>query len=239
MKLLFYYFFIFFIYAIIGWIIESTFVSIKSKKFINRGFFIGPYCPIYGYGALAITLYLEQYKNNIITVFILCVVICAILEYITSYIMEVLFKTRWWDYSKKKFNLNGRICGENAILFGIGGIIIIYFINPFLITLLNKIPKNILLILSIISFIIFLTDTIVSLNIVKRFKKTITNIDLKKDSTQELKNLVSEIINYNINSKKINLNIFQKRIINAFPNFEINKFINNNKKGIKKLLNKK
>lgn len=225
MKLLFYYFFIFFIYAMIGWIIESTFVSIKSKKFINRGFLIGPYCPIYGYGALAITLYLEQYKNNIITVFILCVVICAILEYITSYIMEVLFKTRWWDYSTKKFNLNGRICGENAILFGLGGIIVIYFINPFLITLLNKIPKNILLILSIISFIIFLTDTIVSLNIVKRFKKTITNIDLKKDSTQEFSKMVRETITQDHR-------IFQKRLMSAFPNIDMAK-INDTKNKIK------
>ena len=139
--------------------------------------------------------------------------------------MEVLFKTRWWDYSKKKFNLNGRICGENAILFGIGGIIIIYFINPFLITLLNKIPKNILLILSIISFIIFLTDTIVSLNIVKRFKKTITNIDLKKDSTQEFSKMVRETI---IQDHRI----FQKRLMSAFPNIDMTK-INDTKNKIK------
>lgn len=223
MKLFFEYFLIFFIYSVIGWIVESTFVSLHEKKFVDRGFLIGPYCPIYGYGSLAMILYLEQYKSNIVTVFLLCVVICAILEYFTSYIMEILFKTRWWDYSNKKFNLNGRVCGENAILFGIGGILVLYFIQPFINKILSNISDQILLIISIITFIIFLTDTIVSLNIVKRFKKTITSIDLKKDSTQEFSKMVRETISSNHH-------IFQKRLMIAFPNINFQMVINTKNK---------
>ena len=238
-KSFLYYFLIFFIYSVLGWLMESIYVSILQKKIVNRGFLIGPDCPIYGYGSLIIILYLEQYKSNILTVFILGVAICSILEYITSYLMEKIFKARWWDYSDRKFNLNGRVCGENAILFGLGGILIIYIIHPFIKDLLNNINNLFLTILTIIFLIIYISDTITSFNIVNKLKKNLSNIDIRKDSTQELKNLVSEIINNNINSRKVKLNIFQKRIINAFPNFEINKFINNNKKGIKKLLNKK
>lgn len=230
LEVLLTYFLLFFIYSVIGWIVESTFVSIQTKKIVNRGFLIGPYCPIYGVGAVGMILYLEQYKNNIITVFLLAVIICSILEYFTSYIMEVLYKTRWWDYSDKKFNLNGRICGENALLFGLGGIIIIYIIHPLLTSKLILLNKTFLLIMTIIFFIIFLTDTIFSFNIVNRFKKTVTSIDLKKDSSAEFSKMVREVIGNNHR-------IFQNRLWKAFPDIDLGK-IKQLKEEIKDILKK-
>ena len=221
------YFCIFFTYSVIGWILESILVSIKENKIINRGFLIGPYCPIYGTGALGMILYLEQYKNNIVTVFFLAVTLCSILEYVTSYLMEKLFKTRWWDYSKEKFNLNGRICGKNACIFGIGGILLIYIVHPLLKNILKSINPTILLIIIIICLILFTIDTIISLNIVNKFKNTVNSIDLKKDSTQEFTKLVKETI---INNNKI----LQRRLLNAFPNINLKSekvkfFIRNNR----------
>mgnify|MGYP004625761281 CR=1 FL=1 len=232
MKLFFYYFMIFFTYSVIGWIVESLFVSLQSKPihFINRGFLVGPYCPIYGYGSLGMILYLEQYKNNLVTVFLLSVIICTILEYVTSYIMEKLFKTRLWDYSKKKFNLNGRVCGENALLFGLGGVIIVYVVHPLLNGVLNQLDGTILLMIEIILFVIFLTDTIVSFNIMNRFKKTISNIDMRKDSTLEFKKMVSDKMNEGHK-------IFQERLLKAFPNIDLNPF-NAISKELKGLLKK-
>lgn len=237
MKTISYYFLIFFIYSVLGWIMESTYVSIGQKKFVNRGFLIGPYCPIYGYGSLIMIIYLEQYKDNILTVFILGIAICSFLEYITSYLMEKIFKARWWDYSDKKFNLNGRVCGKNALLFGLGGLIVIYLVHPIIETLISKLNNYLILILSIIFFVIYIIDTIVSFNIVNKLKKNLSNVEVRKDSTQELKNLVSEIINNNINNKT-NINIFQKRIINAFPDFDIKKFVKIRKKKIEGLFKK-
>lgn len=232
----FYYFLIFFAYSVIGWLVESFFVSVRSKpiRFVNRGFLIGPYCPIYGCGSLGMILYLEQYKDNVVTVFLLGVVLCSVLEYFTSYVMEKLFKTRLWDYSEKKFQLNGRICGENALLFGLGGVGIIYFVHPFLNGILNRMNDKILLILSIVLFIIFAADTIVSLNIMNRFKKTLSNIELKKDSTLEFKRMVSEKINEGHR-------IFQKRLLKAFPQIDVKPFMNFTReiKGLKGILRKK
>lgn len=219
MKILLLYFEYFIIYSIIGWIAETFFVFITTKKLVDRGFLIGPYCPIYGVGALIIILYLTQYKDNILTFFILAVVVCSILEYFTSYIMELLFKTRWWDYSNHKFNLNGRICGSNCLLFGLGGIIVIYIIQPILINFLNKIPNNILTLINTIILIIFIIDFIFSINVINHFKKTLTNNDLKRDSTQEFAKVVRETINKNHK-------IFQQRLINAFPNIDFNKLTN-------------
>lgn len=220
------YFIYFICYSIIGWAVETLFVMLKTKKLVDRGFLIGPYCPIYGWGSILMILYLNQYKDNILTVFILGVVICSILEYLTSYFMEILFKTRWWDYSNKKFNLNGRICGENCLLFGLGGIIVIYLIHPTLSKLILSIPTNIFISISIILMIIFIIDNIISLNVINKFKKTLTSIDLRRDSTQEFSKAVKKSL---INNHKV----LQKRLLSAFPNIDLNSLANNIKKEIK------
>ncbi len=230
MEKFLYYFFIFFIYSVIGWIIESTYVAIKEKKFTNRGFLIGPYCPIYGFGSLTMILYLEQYKDNLITVFLLAIILCSTLEYLTSFFMEKLFHARWWDYSNEKFNLNGRICGKNALLFGLGGVFIIYIVHPIINKVILSINETLLLILIIIFFIVYITDTIISLKIVNKFKTTIRSIDIKKDSTQDFSKLVKEVL---LNNHKI----LQKRLLSAFPNIELKKLANL-KKDIKELLTK-
>ncbi|MBR3161895.1 MAG: putative ABC transporter permease [Bacilli bacterium] len=232
------YFLIFFIYSTLGWIAETIYTSIKEKKFVNRGFLIGPYCPIYGCGSVLMILYLTQYKDNFITVFLLSMLICCFLEYLTSYLMEKIFKARWWDYSDMKYNLNGRICGENALLFGIGGLVIIYIVNPIITKIINLFNPTITIILSIIFFTIFIADTILSFNIINKLKKNINVINTTNDSTQELKSLVSAIISNNIETHKNKLNIFQRRIIKAFPNINLNDLINNNKKSIRNFLKK-
>ena len=232
------YFLLFYIYSMIGWIAEIIYATIKEKKVVNRGFLIGPYCPIYGCGAVLMILYLTQYKDNLVTVFLLSMFICCFLEYVTSYLMEKIFKARWWDYSDMKYNLNGRICGENALLFGLGGIVIIYITNPFITKIISLFDSKVTITLSIILFIVFLVDAISSFNIINKLKNNINIINVNSDSTQELKGLVSAIIDDNIKDKKAKLSLLQRRIIKAFPNVNINGFIDNNTKSIRKLLNK-
>lgn len=208
------YFFLFFIYSVIGWMMETIFVGIQKRKLVDRGFLIGPYCPIYGFGALVMILYLTQYKDNVLTVFILGVVICSLLEYITSYVMEKLFKTRWWDYSNKKFNLNGRICGFNSLLFGIAGVLVIYFLQPSLDLFLSRLNYTFLIIINVICFVLFFVDMIISLRVANKFKNTIKGINCKKDSTEEFSRLVRETI---INNNKI----LQQRLYFAFPGIDL------------------
>ena len=148
MRNVFTYFMLFFIYAILGWIIETTLVSIEKRKFVNRGFLIGPYCPIYGFGGLAITILLKNYTKDPIVLFLMAVIICGILEYFTSYIMEKIFKARWWDYSAKKYNINGRICLETVVPFGILGCLVMYVLNPITFKYLNMLSNSMLNIIS-------------------------------------------------------------------------------------------
>ena len=205
------YFILFLIYSFIGCLIEVVNSLITEKKFVNRGFMLGPYCPIYGYSAIIMILYLEQYKDNILTVFLLAVVVCSIVEYLVSYIMEKLFNARWWDYSTRKFNINGRVCLMNAFLFGLLGVVLVYFINPLLTGLLSKINSTILIIISLVWLIIFIGDFIISMNVTYNIKNTINK--LKKDNTEEFNNKINEVL-----EKKI----LNRRIFKAFPKYKIN-----------------
>lgn len=207
---------LFIIYSVIGWISECIFCSIEWKKFVrNRGFLIGPYCPIYGFGGLCSYLILDKYYNDPITLFILAAVGASILEYVTSYCMEKLFKARWWDYSNRRFNLEGRVCLGNSLLFGLMGMAFIYLFNPIITDLLDKIPSNILIIISIIIFLLFLTDNILSFTIITKLKLKITNI--RKDSTADIDKQIKEFI--------MSYSFFVRRLFNAFPriNFSLPK----------------
>ena len=125
--------------------------------------------------------------------------------------MEKLFKTRWWDYSRKKFNINGRVCLETAIYFGIGGVAIIKFANPIVYFMMNNVSSVMLNIILIIVSIIFIIDVTVSYNIISHFKKASSSI--RKDSTEEVTKLVRQTLKQK--------SLLDKRLVNSFPDFEI------------------
>ena len=117
-----FWFLLFLLYSIIGYIAEVVSCSITLKKIVlNRGFLIGPYLPIYGFGCLIMVWLLFRYEDDLLVLFIMSAFFCTVLEYFTSLLMEKLFKLRWWDYSNRKFQINGRVCLNNALLFGFSG----------------------------------------------------------------------------------------------------------------------
>ena len=224
MTNLLYYFLLFLIYSILGWIVEMIYIYIVDKEWVNRGVLLGPYCPIYGVAAVVMVFYLSQYKNNVLTVFILATVLCTLLEYFTSYLMEKIFNARWWDYSDRKFNIDGRVCGENAILFGFASIITLYVINPSITYFLNNIHIYVLVSISVACLLTFITDCIISYNTINRLRDSINSLK-NRDSTQEIKKMIK--IQLNKNNKRL-----QHRIINAFPGINLDYFINKKKRNI-------
>ena len=206
---------LFFIYSFIGWLMEVILSLYNEHKFVNRGFLLGPCCPIYGFGSLLLYFLLKSYTNNFIVLFILTMFICSLLEYTTSYIMEKIFKLRWWDYTNMKYNLNGRICLETMTPFSILGALTIKYVTPNLIKNINSFSPKIILTISIILITIFIVDIIISLIIVFRLKLVAKD---KKDSTIDIKKAISKFI-------KNDLYVYE-RILKAFPNL-------NRKKNIK------
>ena len=256
------YLLIFFVYAFLGWLMEVMIGIITTKKFVNRGFLIGPYCPVYGIGVCLLTVSLNKYINDIPVLFLMSIFICGSLEYFTSYIMEKVFKARWWDYHNRKFNINGRICLETLIPFGIIGVLLIKFVNPLLLQLLNfSVLKWILLILCII----FMIDLVFSFKTILKFKKETNDLERKiEDNTEEISLKVKTLVTTKYTKLKENMTIkalelevqtnktienvknrfalekikqidatklireklntkswTTKRLVNAFPNFEI------------------
>ena len=211
-------FFIFFTYSFIGWIIETIYVTLREfvmyKKFkiANRGFLIGPYCPIYGLSCVLAISILSKYKDDLIVLFIVGMVLTSVLEYITSYFLEKLFNIRWWDYSIYPFNLNGRICLFNSFLFGLLSIFVIKYINPSIENFVYNIPNSTRYFISVVLLIVFIIDIIVSYNTINKIKKTFKT-KIKKDSSDE--------INLKVRESLLKESKLLKRILNAFPNFKI------------------
>lgn len=139
MRLLENYFLCLMIYSVLGWIYESALCSLKEWKLINRGFLNGPYCPIYGWGAILDILLLGKIENPVLLFFLGAIVTCT-LEYFTSYVMEKMFHARWWDYSYMKFHMNGRICLLGALIFGMFSVVLILLVHPMVETWIERIP---------------------------------------------------------------------------------------------------
>lgn len=210
------YFFLFLIYSIMGWCMEVINGCVQTKKFVNRGFLIGPYCPIYGWGGVLITFFLKDYTQYPFAIFCSSIVICGVLEYCTSYVMEKIFKARWWDYKKRKFNINGRVCLETIIPFGLLSCMILYLTNPLFIGLLDKIEESRLQTIFLICLGIFVTDTIISFTVISKLRKTVKQVNKNEteDNTEEITKKVKEIL---LGSKSI----LDRRLIKAFPKISI------------------
>lgn len=200
----FYYNLLYFImYSFIGWVCEVILCSYIAKKFINRGFLIGPICPIYGFGALIVAFTLTPFKNNVFIVFMLGIVLTSILEYFTSFAMEKIFHSSWWDYSDKRFNINGRVCLVNSLAFGVMSCFVVFFLHTWVVEMVSKISYDWVQALAIVVIIILTSDITLSVHAVidlnaklRRLREIMSDMKYKLDELHVfVENKVSERIN--------------------------------------------
>ena len=130
----------FYIYSFFGWIFESVYVSLRKKRWVNRGFLLGPFLPIYGGGAVMMLFVSEPFKSNLILTYFAGAVGATLLELVTGMVMESIFKVRYWDYSDRKYNYKGYICLESALLWGFFTIAMNQAVHPALLRLLAAVP---------------------------------------------------------------------------------------------------
>ena len=212
------YILLFFVYSFLGWCLEVGCKLVSDHKFINRGFLIGPYCPIYGHGALIMTILLNRYLNDPVTLFIMIILCCSLLEYFTSYFLEKIFHTRWWDYSGYRFNINGRICLETMVPFGLFGLFIMYVSNPFFLGLIEKISIPILYALTLVILIVYFVDNVISFKIIKNIQHVSEDVQkkqiIKKDDTERITKMIKKQV-------EDSMKTFEKRLIHAFPHLQV------------------
>lgn len=202
----------FIIFSFLGWCLEVAFGVVTLKRFVNRGFLVGPLCPLYGVGCVLLYLLLSRYAGDPIILALASMTLCSILEYVASYLMEKIFKTRWWDYNNMKYNINGRICLEMAVPFGILGLGVVYVLFPAALHILDLLPNLAIYISTGLALALFLVDLAVSFKVIMKFTDAIGHVP--KDMTEEITRFVRDTL-----SKQ---GALTKRLVESFPNFNVN-----------------
>lgn len=201
---------LFFTFAVIGWCMEVILKYIQYHRFINRGFLIGPYCPIYGFGTVAVTVLVGgmfSREGTVSEIFWAGVVMCGVLEYFTGWYMEKRFHARWWDYSNKPMNLHGRIWIGNLLLFGAASVVIVCLIDPIFFALVGKLSTFWLRMIAVAIVLLMAADYTASHFLMEIVKK---EIDAQEgDNTEEISARVHLLLR--------DKNLLVRRIEQAYP----------------------
>ncbi len=229
---------VFIVYSIIGWLWESLFCSFKAKRFVYRGFLLGPYCPVYGFGVVSVLLLVPKEYGTMLNLYFNIVVIVTIVEYLTSFLLEKLFKMTLWDYHQVPLNIQGRVAVPVSLFWGIGCLFLIKVIHP-------EIQKMIMYLIDIsngwlpvIIFVFFLMDAVTTLFFTVTTKKEVENFVDTSDSENAVikeyrlkhlfinaeESLSRRVVLEHLRNKKPQLKHRNlHRIVKNYPNFKLKK----------------
>ena len=177
-------------FSIIGFISEVIYCSLNKRK--SGKALYGPWCPLYGLGGLLIISIVSHVPENMFIIYLVSVLVASFTEYLVSVILEMIFDMKWWDYSFKKFNLNGRICLENSLLFGVLGILIFYFYLPLKVYMISICDPLLLKIIVYLLFTAMCIDGVIT--IIEAFKVKYRYQLIKKIGLNNKDKLKSKLI---------------------------------------------
>ena len=186
--------FFFYFYCFFGWVFESTYVSVKSRKFVNRGFMRGPFLPIYGSGAIMMLVVSMPFQDNLILTYLAGCVGATVLEFVTGTVMEALFKVRYWDYSNQKFNYKGHICLGSTLAWGFLTIFMTEFLHRGVEKLVFSIPDLIITILTIALTIVILVDFTLSFKAALDLRDVLIGLDKAKAEMERIQKRLDVIV---------------------------------------------
>lgn len=224
----------FIIYSFFGWVLESIFKSILQRKFVNSGFLYGPLCPIYGFGAIIILLFLNTFKDNIVLLFIAGFVVLSVWEYIVGAVLEKKFNTKYWDYSENFLNIKGRVCLMNSTFWGVLGVLFTIYIHPFIERYIQIFNREALIYINCILGIAIIIDCIITIVKLDSLNSTIEKIkdlgetikdklkelkDTKEDAIEKIKDIEKIIDDLKLRQEILKLKIYKRarRLKKAFP----------------------
>ena len=186
--------FFFYFYCFFGWVFESTYVSIKSRHFVHRGFMRGPFLPIYGSGAIMMLVVSMPFQDNLILTYLAGCVGATLLELVTGMTMEALFKVRYWDYSNQKFNYKGHICLSSTIAWGFLTIFMTQFLHKGVEKLVLSIPYNILTILTVVLSVYIVADFTLSFKAAMDLRDVLIGLDKARAEMEKIQKRLDVLI---------------------------------------------
>ena len=227
------------IYSFFGWVYESILCSTRERRWINRGFLNGPYCPIYGAGALLDLILLGRVRSSALLV-LAGMLVTGILEYFTSWLLEKLFHARWWDYSDWHCQIHGRVCLLGGVVFGTMSVLLIKVIHPCVMSITNKIPPAVLVGLAIVLLAGFLVDILFTVIHLNSFNEKLRQAHQKAEQLANelvtragnMKNWVEQEL-HALRSRKIaeqsktmlqKLTWQERKILRSFPHFQSTRY---------------
>ena len=176
----------FFIYSFIGWVWECCFVSVRKRRWVNRGFMYGPMLPIYGFGALAVLISTIRVRDSIPLIFLFGMVGATLLEYVTGAVMERLFNVKYWDYSNQKFNLNGYICLTSSLGWGLFSVLLLKFVHVPIEGAVLKIPTIIAEGIAFVLTVAAAVDVTQSFNDAMDLKRILAQLEESKKQIRKI-----------------------------------------------------
>ncbi len=193
-------FWYFSLYALLGWCMEVCFDTVRTGKFVNRGFLNGPVCPIYGFGMVIVILVLTPMSDNLLLLYIGTVVLTSALELATGWVLKKIFHTSWWDYTDVPFNLGGYICLKFSLLWGVGGVFVMDIIQPLIAKLVDGMPRLAGDIMLCVVLVLFVSDAVVTIVAMAKLNAELGALDkvasvLRKSSDAMAKSLGDTALN--------------------------------------------
>ena len=212
----------FFIYAIIGWLVEVIYAALKTGKFDNRGFLNGCWCPIYGAGVVLVLLCLTPININVFVLFIASLVLASLLEFAVGFVLEKLFKTKWWDYSNEHFNIKGYVCLKFSILWGLACVMVVDLIHPMIANLVHVTPDLAKYIICGCLCAAFVVDGVFTVIQLITYKKNYAALEKINEALKKPSNAIGGIIADSTIAmtekvQKLNEKIKHSRLYKAFP----------------------
>lgn len=154
----FFYVWLFFLLAGFGWLWEGFLYLLKDDMYVNRGFLAGPWLPIYGMGGIMMEVLLHRWRDRPMLAFVSSMVMCTTLEYLAGWYLESTWGVKWWDYSAMPWNLQGRVCLYSALLFGVGGLLLVWLVSPLFYSFYCRIPLKIQVGVGLLLVVLFTAD---------------------------------------------------------------------------------
>ncbi len=217
----------FFIYAFLGWVLEVIYATLKTGKFVNRGFLNGPVCPIYGVGIAVLVLLLNPISDKWWLLFIVGSLFATVLEFLTGFILDKIFKAKWWDYHDEHFNLLGYVCLKFSLIWGVAVVLVFEIFVPVTNKLIDLIPFNYFgMILLILLWIVLIIDIISDVFLINKLKKDMNEYDriaeLYKEGSDKIGEKISDAtVALSEKLKVLGEKISKTRIVKAFPKLNI------------------
>lgn len=186
--------FFFYFYCFFGWVFESTFVSVKSRKLVNRGFMRGPFLPIYGSGAIMMLVVSMPFQDNLILTYLAGCAGATLLELVTGVTMEALFKVRYWDYSNQKFNYKGHICLSSTIAWGFLTILMTEFLQKGVERIVFAIPEDIVKLLTVIITFVIVVDFTLSFKAALDLRDVLMGLEKAREEMERIQKRLDVLI---------------------------------------------